>query len=412
MSGMRTYVTYGALFAIVVMVGALVGWYFVLRSEQQGITAADVARGDASSVFEGAIGSTYANIVGMLTGKGTEGGVEQRPPRMWQVSKTPVAGMTFMKDGNVVRVQFVERATGYVLSASTETGEVTRVTNTLKPRVYEALFTKDGGVILRSLEGERIKTFAGSTIQGASGTTTSSSESALEGVYLDDDILELTADPDAPAIFSLLPSGNGGIVGAVSGWDGGKAKRIFDSSVTGWESTWLPDGRIILAQKAADDVPGYAYALSSTGVLTPLIRGVPGLTILAKSSSDALLFGRSAGIVSLFARVSQNATAVTLPVKTPADKCVWSPGASLVAFCAVPQSIPSGNYLNERYAGTAHTSDAWWRINASAGTAELLYAPDGATLDVEQPVVDDSGTYIAFLNGVDRSLWVLRIPAE
>ena len=66
--------------------------------------------------------------------------------------------------------------------------------------------------------------------------------------------------------------------------------------------------------------------------------------------------------------------------------------------------------MEEWYRGALHTSDAWWKIDVSAGTAQTLYTPDsGTSFDAEHPVIDESGGYIAFTNAADKSLWMLRI---
>ena len=104
---------------------------------------------------------------------------------------------------------------------------------------------------------------------------------------------------------------------------------------------------------------------------------------------------------------------VTLPLKTVADKCVWSsnPEGSkeLIAYCAVPQIIATRNFLETRYQGRAYTSDDWWRVNAADGTVDFLYSPEGASLDVENPIIDEKDETIAFINRSDKTLWVFRI---
>lgn len=402
------YATVTALVAIIGIVSGLAGWYFILRAQESRISATDAARGSASPLG-GVIGSTYSNIVASLTGTTTP---KAAPARLSRVSDTPVAGMGFTYDG-ALALRFVERATGYVLSADPAGGAIERLTNTLMPKTYEAFFARDGALIERSINEQGfITTFAGAPGATSTRGNVGASESSLAGSYLDRNILEVAINPNARELFSLV-SDESGVVGVRSEWDGSKAERVFESPLSQWEAVWLADGRIILTQKAADGILGYAYELSKAG-LSPLIRAVPGLTLRAKSSSGALLYGQSGNEVALFAQVSRDATAVRLPIRTSADKCVWSPGKTPIAFCAVPHSIPTGAYLDLRYAGALHTSDAWWRIDASAGSAEILYDPEetGVSLDVERPTIDDAGTYIAFMNGSDQSLWMLRIAAQ
>ena len=109
------------------------------------------------------------------------------------------------------------------------------------------------------------------------------------------------------------------------------------------------------------------------------------------------------------------------PIQTIADKCTWAPTSpeapqgkpgDLIAYCGVPQTIPSQQFLDDWYKGIVHTSDEFYEVDASAASTTLLYNPQGdtsASLDVEDPSVDPSGQYLAFINAADQSLWVLRI---
>jgi len=75
----------------------------------------------------------------------------------------------------------------------------------------------------------------------------------------------------------------------------------------------------------------------------------------------------------------------------------------------VPQRPTPADFLDLWHRGEVHTADAWWRVDMSAGSTELLYSPGDIMLDVESPVIDDEGEYIAFMNAADKSLWLLRI---
>ena len=225
----------------------------------------------------------------------------------------------------------------------------------------------------------------------------------------------MSAHPRSGALFYLVKDSEG-IAGVSADWNGEKRKTIFSSAIMSWRPTVLEDGRIILVQAAADSVPGYAYTLQMNGALLPLLGPLPGLTARVRpasgtGTSSAVLWGQSVrGVMSLFVRVASNATAVELPIKTIADKCAWAPGRDLVAYCGVPQGSAGQNFLDDWYRGAAHSSDALWRIDASAGTAEMVYAPSSsASIDIENMAVDSGGNYITFTNAVDKSPWIFRI---
>lgn len=393
------------LFALVVIIfGALAGWYFFLRS-QTGITdALNAARGFGT---QAPVGSPFGTGSGTDTGGGWTGSgtsTAATPPQLWHVSTTPAAGIGFATSSSGVRIRYAERSTGYVFEGNPVNGGIARLTNTLMPKLYEALFGSSGRVLARSFEDGAVTTFAGTVT-----VATSSSGSSFAGTALAKNITEAVFEPNGSQLAYLQTQGTG-VVGMSAEWGSSKQKQFFASALPDWHLMWLSGGRIVLAQKAADDLAGYAYSLSG-GVLRPLLGPLPGLTVLPKGSSSALLYGTSSGgTLSLFVQLSATTTATRLAIATVADKCAWAPGTTTIAYCGVPQTPPRPGFLGAWYRGEVHPSDAVWRIDAGAGQAQLIFTPDSsAALDIINPVVDETGSYIAFRNGADGSPWVLRL---
>lgn len=389
------------LFALVVVIlGSLAGWYLFLRSQTGTTDALNAARGFGTQSPVGSPFGAGSSDTGGSWASGTSTGSTAQPPQLWHVATTPSAGIGFATSTAGGHLRFAERATGYVFEASPTTGEIARLTNTLMPKLYDAVFASFGRIAARSVDDSGITTFAGIV-----NTATSSS---LTGSVLPKNILELAPDPNSAQIAYLQSSGSG-VVGVTSAWDSSKQKQFFNSALPDWRITWLSDGRIVLAQKAADGLAGYAYTLTG-GVLRPLLGPLPGLTVLPRAGSSALLYGTSSGgDLELFVRISATTTATRLSIATTADKCAWAPGGALIAYCAVPQTTPGGNFLDAWYRGETHSVDALWRIDAGAGQAQLIFTPDSrAAIDVVHPVVDATGAYIAFMNGADLSPWLLR----
>jgi hypothetical protein len=389
--------------AIVIILGALAGWYFFLRSQTGATTALNASRGFGSQVPAGSpFGNTDTSgpAFGPTGGTGTTTAAE--PPQLWHITKAPVGGIGFATSTQGVRVRYAERSTGYVFQVNPLDGGIVRLTNSLTPKTYEVYFAPQDRVIERSLDAAgAIATFA--------GFINTSTTSSLTGVSLPKDIAAVAPDPKAPQLLYLQLHG-GGVVGMTSGWNGSKQKQVFVSVLSDWRISWLPDGRIILVQKAADGLAGYAYTLKGAA-LQPLLGPLPGLTILPRTGSSALLYSTSSGGgLALFVRVSATTSVTRLPIATVADKCVWAPGAVLIAYCAAPQVAPIGAFLDAWYRGEIHSRDAIWRIDAGANQAQLIFAPSSdISLDVINPVIDDGGSYIAFMNAADQSPWLLRL---
>ena len=469
---MRTIIKYLLAVIIVLILGSLAGWYFFLRAQTETITAQSTARGFGAAIPEGNADGTvssfspntntpvasaqtpstdpaaskgfFSRIWSMVTGTGDNatapsgipsfgdrsspfsaiGGTAPpspqtaqpipRPPQLWHIGEQPVAGQLFVGTSTSLRLRYVERASGHVFEADPETGKIIRLTNTLLPKIYEALLTENGHVFERSLDaGGNITTFAGNISSTVGTSSATSSAQALNGSYLEKNIASLSVDRRSGALFYVVRTPEG-TAGVTADWNGTKQKTIFSSVLMSWLPSILADGRIILVQAAADGVPGYAYELKRDGALIPLLGPVSGLTVRVRpaggSASSAILWGQSArGIMNLFVQVGQG-SAVQLPIRTIADKCAWSPGKDLIVYCGVPQGTPGQNFLDNWYRGATHSSDALWRIDASAGTAEMAYAPpSNVSLDIEQIEVDGAGNYITFTNAADKSLWLLRL---
>ena len=405
---------YVALGIMVVVIGALVGWFFVLRSQTESTLSNDAARGFGAPSPIGNAGTFTNGISSVATNTGGEG-VPSQVAQLWHVDTTPVAGFGFTTSEKHA-VYFAERATGHVFIADMQTGETHRLTNTLNPKTYEAVFARDGSVVLRNVNENTgaIESFAGNI-----GTSSNSAPSSLIGLNLESNIRHVSANPDSRTLFYLLRDSET-TIGIVAPWNGKNEKRVFTSNLDSWRPTILADGRLFVSLLPHDGVAGYAYEIKKDGSLNPLLRGLPGLTFLPQSSSTAMLYGASGGTLHLYLQASSSAKRVELPLKTVADKCGWGPAPSKLktasstpnlVYCAVPGTISTGKFLEMWYRGALHTSDALWRINADTGETALIYSPEseGEEIDAMNLAVDPTGGYLGFINSTDASFWMLRL---
>lgn len=419
------------------MLAGLAGWYFFLNQKAQTISTTDTARGlgASDSSFTGAVSNTYDNIVSgitsLVTGTSTPSSQgDSAPVQLWQITKTPVAGMAFMVIGSSTKLYFAENSTGYILTADPQTGALGRLTNKLFPKTQEAVFGQDT-IVLRSIDDNGdIASLAGSM----SSSTSADGTHAFTSKSMERNIVAMVSAPYTHGFLYLTQNSLGGSEGVLSSVDGTKRKVVFSSPLSGWKPISLADGRTFFVLHPADNIPGFAYELKKDGSLALQAGDMPGLTFLPNTSSTAVIYGTSEnGSLSLFVRAREDASVISLPIKTVADKCVWStempaivqstttpkisskkPSAvvkPLIAYCAVPQFIISNTFLNDWYKGAIHTSDSWWRIDVSAGTVELLLSPSATnqSIDVENPIMDEGGKYISFMNAEDNTLWLLRL---
>ncbi|MDO8576441.1 MAG: hypothetical protein Q7R90_03940 [bacterium] len=411
----RVLIEYLLAVILVLILGSLAGWYFFLRTQTKTTVEQGTARGFGIAIPEGRANGDIPAGLARTDGAASTGQAAQRPAQLWQVEEKPTAGHAFIGSGDSLRLRYVERAGGYVFDANTGTGLRTRLTNTLLPKIYEAQLSENGHVFERSIDTlGNITTFAGTVSTSTDSSSASPPAMTLLGSYLAKNIVNLSTHPVSGALLYTIADTSGGAVVSAE-WDGQKPKTLLGSAILSWRPAVLDDGRAFLVQAAADGIPGYGYELKKDGTLSRLLGPVPGLVMRVRPSlkgeAGALLWSQSTrGELRLFVRVGQNATAVQIPVRTTADKCAWLPGKDLIAYCGVPQGSIGQDFLDNWYRGSAHSSDSLWRIDASAGTVELVFTPPSNTpVDIENIMIDRAGSALAFTNAADKSLWLYRL---
>lgn len=420
--------------AIILLLFGLGGWYFFLRTQTDGIesasssrgfsigipsfvgsrgsTAANTARSGTAQEFTTSPGSAFARLLGIgtsLEGERSETSIitpptesnnssEHRAPRFWRVTAAPVAGAAFSYASST-QLRYVERASGNVFDADPRTGDITRVTNTLIPRVYEALIGTQGFVGTRTIEEGKT-----TTLVGTISTSTEGGIAELSAVNLGIDVDDIVVAPQSSDLL-LIARGTTGNHLIRSSWNGSNPKQLL--ALPGGDFRIFPTGNvIILAERAASGIAGNAYRVGAQ--LVPILRNVPGLTIRTQAATGNILYGEDDGTrLRLFVRLA-NAAAAEINLATTAEKCVWAPEGSK-AYCAVPRATPA-RFIDAWYRGDIHTADTWYTVDASSEkTATLFTMDDASGIDVENPIIDPSGQYLAFTNARDKSLWVLRI---
>lgn len=424
--------TYIGIAAIVLLLFGLGGWYLFLRNENSSIENAANARGFSIGIpaFLGSRGSTAANTAGgggaaqeftdstggsafarllgfgqstegdlLTTSSPGEGGkVEQRAPRFWRVTSAPVAGAAFVA-GSSTRLRYVERASGHLFEADPRSGAVTRTSNTLTPRVYEASIGGGNSVVLRVLKDGEPSTL------GGRATTTVDNVAELTLTDLGSAVQDIVAYPDVPQLLMIANAGSNNHL-IRSNVDGGNPKQLL--ALPGGDfRIQLAGESIILIERAASGVTGNAYRVAAT--LVPIVRNIPGLTAKIQAVTQSIILSSDDGArLRLFVE-GTNTSRTEIALATTAEKCVWAPRGQ-TAYCAAPNDTVPPQFLDRWYRGEIHTEDIWYTIDTSTGKANPLFKIDSASaIDVENPIIDPSGEYIAFQNARDKSLWVLRI---
>lgn len=351
------------------------------------------------------------------TGSGgdtTEGGEQSMPdlpvPQLRKVSEGAVAGATLVGTSSPMIIRYIESGTGHIYDTSTHSLAQKKISNTTIPKIYEALWGKDGKVvIMRYLKDdlETIETFRAALKGVASG----GEPQELEGVFFPVNINTISISPSQTRILGITKSSSTG-VGTVFDLDGKKVSS-FTFPLKEWLSQWYGVTSALLTTKPSAAVPGYAYILNTqTGSLSKVLGGVNGLTALVRADGEKILYGESVGkniALSLFD--PKTGVKEKLPITTLPEKCVWGAVDEKILYCGVPVTVPSGDYPDIWYQGLVSFSDKLWKIDTESGETILLidFIKSEEDIDLIKPFLSPTEDFLIFTNKKDSTLWSMRL---
>lgn len=328
-----------------------------------------------------------------------------------KISTTPIAGaevfdrkITSTSTTSIVR--YMERATGHTVEYNRSTYTLEKSSNTTVPGIYQALWSGNT-VLAQYLDQDKttIKTFTGNLPATTTSTTTLSGNIGLmPGIYT------LAVSPKGNRVFTL-PKGDSAI-GSISNLDGTKRTDILSFPFNEWRAEWPNENTITLTTKASANTSGFMYFLSTAGVMTKALGDIAGLTTRTSPNLGYTIYsaskagGVSAGVYDFGKNTSFAFTGnPTLP-----EKCVWSKLSKTTAYCAVPASIPNGNYPDDWYQGNISFVDNIYKIDLSLPAIQLLYKlPTDQSIDAIDLFLDAKEENLYFTNKNDYFLWGLTI---
>ncbi|MEI8174952.1 MAG: hypothetical protein WCG28_03310 [bacterium] len=316
----------------------------------------------------------------------------------------------------VPALRYVEKATGNVYQTFIDKIEERKFSTTIIPKVYDAYFGNNGeSVFMRylKLDGRTIETFLGTLPKELlGGDTTENNE--IKGVFLPNNITDISISPDSSGIFYLFNNQNNGnenIIGTTLNLKTNKKIQIFDSPFTEWLSSWPNKDIVTLTTKPSASIPGYMYSMDASGKnLTKILGDINGLTTLESPNGKLILFSNTESSYNLTLNLYHTDTRNSdlLSLKTLPEKCVWNRTNEFI-YCAVPKSAPIGEYPDTWYQGEVSFNDQIWKIEVKTGNTTLILDPStsvgGEDIDGIKLALDADENNLFFVNKKDYFLW-------
>ncbi len=388
------------IFVIAIFAGIGVAIWFALRqtlgsSTDNGGSSFGIG-GDAEPYIPPDVGVPVENVG------------EEVAPRLLKIADGPVAQGILARSIEIentassslpletdTEIRFVDRATGNLYRYLVRARVLERLTNRTLPSIYEAVWAKDGSrAFLRYIAndgaGERIETYA----LPADGTDGYVLETGLSDVIV-----------SSTTVLTVRPSTTG-TLGTEATLLGGSAKTRFSTLLTSLRLQQAGTS-YVATTKASASTLGYGFYLEGDA-LTRLIGPLRGLSVLSSPSGSRMLYSSLSGTaftLTLFAR--SGGEAVTLPVATLSEKCVFAVNEEAI-YCAVPRAF-SGTLPDDWYQGQVSFSDRLWKIDLTSRVASLIVDPllvAETDIDAVSLSIDEESGVLVFTNKRDGSLWL------
>jgi hypothetical protein len=336
-------------------------------------------------------------------------------PRLRKLSDQPVAGAIIFNTGATSTVRFVEKGSGNVYEAKSDSNVIKRISNTVIPKIVRAFWLPNGsGFLAQNIlsENEIIETsFVKLSQNKASSTDETLIPFETSISKLPTGIKEIAIKPDSTKIFYYTISGS-------SNWftsdpDGTKAVSIMSNPLTEWLPKWISGNIVIMQTKGSSNSVGFAYALDvANKTIKETGAGVMGISMISNGDNSLSIVSQGGANPRLFLINNKTASSTKISINTLADKCLWLKDKTPSAYCAVSNQIPNGNYPDIWYKGLISTEDTIKRIDMSNDISfdiADLSQLSRQQIDVIDMFISPDESHLIFRNKIDGYLWMLRI---
>ena len=205
-------------------------------------------------------------------------------PILRKISNEPVAGAIIspLENEDYYIIRYIEKMTGHIYETSTESLTIERISNKTIPKLNIAYWLDKDNLIFNYLDDNNIiKTFSASLQSIATST-----ELELEGVYLQNNIQDITYFNED--LFYLVNSGSNS-KGILVGVDNEKPKQIFYSPLQEWLISNINDKKILFTTKTSKETFGYSFIFNPiTESFIKILDKKLNLSTLINKNSDIL----------------------------------------------------------------------------------------------------------------------------
>lgn len=339
-------------------------------------------------------------------------------PSLYELHKTPVAGIGFTETGKgatrVVSARYVDKSLGNVYETPLSTLTEKRIVNDTRASISQASWINNSKtVVMRSLgnpDQDMIVTRI-INISDSPQKSTDNGEAFLktDEVSLPEFIPFIATSEDSSGKIFYLENTGASSLGYTTNSKGVKTK-IFESPITEWIPQFPKQSLVTLTTRPSESVPGYMFFFNTgTKSMTKILSGINGLTTLTSKDGNYILYSETVnGVVNTSVYNVSKKTSTPLSIHTLPEKCAWSSKETHIAYCGVPQNAPRGSYPDVWYQGLVSFNDEIVKVNVKTNTPETVFSPT-SKLDIINPTLTSDDSYIGFINKASETPLVYKL---
>lgn len=336
-------------------------------------------------------------------------------PALRLLSNTPVGGYGASTTASTTVIRWVDRGRGNIYEAVGDKLDITTLSNTLVPRIYDSIWNKNLTAFISSTLSDnepQPNTLYAELLKRnlASSTNENLTPFELRGKNMPNNIVSYAVSPKSDSVF-LFTVENARGKGYITPFNGGTLTQIFDTPITQVNIEWPEANNIAITTKGSIATPGFLYFVNpKTGIWKKIVGPVFGLSTKVSRDAKYVLLSAPDGAESIVSSIYNISTGKgsNAVIKTLADKCAWGNFYKNILYCAVPAEQTKASYPDDWYKGIVSFIDKIWQINADTGEIHLvtpIVDQSDRVIDAINLGLDTKDDYLIFMNKNDLSLW-------
>lgn len=317
-----------------------------------------------------------------------------------QLTTRTVAGHTFVLADDSIRIRYAEMGTGHVYEINLTESTETQVSITTVPETAKAVFSPNGESVAL-IRYDQTAEFV--TI----GKIDSASKELLELSTLPSGAHNVAFRNDNTVYYTLQTDTH--TVGRYYDIELMDSTEVFRVPVRDLLMRWgSGSNTFFAATRPTPHLSGALYVLQN-GVLSSAGQSGKGLVGFANNSAIVTSYLEEGDYVSYSdsAVGKKKQPDVLIP-----EKCTFDAIAPTELWCGIPNAAVDGQYIDQWYKGNTVSTDSLWSVKLNDQTSRRVLDIAKETnreVDIINLVADSTGSYLAFINKRDQSLWLYRI---